>query len=77
MLKSVRIRLYIENPKIGPVGTIPELRSGRYVRVIYIPEPEGDVNRVKKVLAHYDEQLRDEALREDEAGFASLHRPRQ
>jgi hypothetical protein len=34
--------------------------------------PEGwDESRVRKVLAHYDEQSDDEALAEDEAGVAS------
>ena len=34
--------------------------------------PSGwDENRVKKVLAHYQEQSEDEALAEDEAGVAS------
>ena len=34
--------------------------------------PDGwDENRVRKVLAHYDEQPEDEALAEDEAGVAS------
>jgi hypothetical protein len=34
--------------------------------------PEGwDQNRVRKVLAHYDDQPEDEALAEDEAGVAS------
>jgi len=34
--------------------------------------PEGwDQSRIRKVLAHYDEQSDDEALAEDEAGVAS------
>ena len=34
--------------------------------------PEGwDRNRVRKVLAHYEEQPQDEALAEDESGVAS------
>jgi hypothetical protein len=37
--------------------------------------PEGwDQNRVRKVLAHYDEQSEDQALAEDEAGEASSER---
>ena len=30
-----------------------------------------DENRIRKVLAHYDEQSQDEALAEDEVGVAS------
>ena len=90
--------------KIAPPGTAPELlrarlhpASGRYLRVIYVPEPDGlfdhrvrfdrkparripktqkeetsmsqnqlpegwDHNRIDKIVAHYAEQLPDEAL---------------
>jgi hypothetical protein len=91
----------------GSRVALGQTSTGRYLRVIYVPEhdgvfcdhrvrsdreaacgipktqkeetsmsqnnfPEGwDESRVRKVLAHYDEQSDDEALAEDEAGVAS------